>query len=163
MNARTAKHGNCEFLRAPMNSRDPNRIGHLTLGGYVSQRLGGDRTGGHRPTRLSAKRMPNRGLEVVPTEDDTGVREKHVAAVRLGPYVYFFQNALRIVDGSSGSRDLVLHPKSPRAAWPSTSRTSTGTPTCSLIFTASADPIVGIRARSFGFAFCRSRRRSEER
>src|SRR5438445_7653677 len=102
--------------------------------------------------------MPYGGLEVVPTEDDTGVREKHVAAVRLGPYVYFFQNALRIVDGSSGSRDLVLHPKSPRAAWPSTSRTSTGTPTCSLIFTASADPIVGIRARSFGFAFCRSRR-----
>src|SRR5207302_10426415 len=98
--------------------------------------------------------MPYRGLQVVPTEDDAGVGEEHLALIRLRPYVCLLQNRLRIVDGSSGSSHFIDHPKSPSAAWPSTSRTSTGAPTCSLIFTASADRSeerrVGKEGRSWG-------------
>src|SRR5207253_3257707 len=56
LNARTAKHGNREFLRAAVNSRDSNRIGNLTLGGQVPQGLRGDGPRRHGPVRLSPKR-----------------------------------------------------------------------------------------------------------
>src|SRR5213594_2760092 len=102
--------------------------------------------------------MPHRRLEVVPAEDRVGIGDKDLPAVARSPSLHRHNRGLRIVDRPAGSCHRVLHPKSPSAAWPSISRTSTGAPTCSLIFPASVGPIEGMRARSFGFAFWRSLR-----
>src|SRR5467141_3314132 len=97
--------------------------------------------------------MQGRAFEVVSAEDRSSIRKEDLNSALSGPLAGLPDDGLDVADVPAGSRDGMRHRKSPSAACPSTSRGSTGTPTCSLIFTASVGPIVGIRARS----------RSEER
>src|SRR6058998_394425 len=100
--------------------------------------------------------MAGRGLEMVAAEHRSRIEQADLRRMRHTPIGRGSDGFFRIHRGGLRSRDHERHGKSPNAAWPSISRTSTGAPTCSLIFIARAEPIVGMRARSLGFAFCRS-------
>src|SRR6266513_5424883 len=102
--------------------------------------------------------MSNGTLNVVLSEDQASVCQEDLRSTFRRPLARLLDGRLDVLDHPAGSANRVRHPKSPRAAWPSTSRTSTGAPTCSLIFMASDGPIAGSRERSFGLAFWRSRR-----
>src|SRR5213079_3797081 len=137
---------------------DSDRVDDLAAAGEVEERFQCEGVGTHRIRRLRPFRMEDCGFQVIPPKNNSGVDREDLPTAGLRPIPEGTNGRLSILDGAAGSQDLVAHPKSPRAACPSTSRTSTGAPTCSLIFTASDGPIVGIRERSFGFAFWRSRR-----
>src|SRR5437867_1407965 len=138
------------------NSRDANGIGDLPLPRKVEERFHGQGTTrkslfSHGPDRVDGRRHC-----VVGAKDAPRVRESDFHALAARPEGGRPENRLGVSDGSRCPDHSRGHLKSPRAAWPSISRTSTGAPTCSLIFIARVEPIVGMRARSLGFAFCRS-------
>src|SRR5437879_11377791 len=113
--------------------------------------------GRERPGVFRSLGMEGRRLQVVSPKDETSVCETDFEPVARGPTLCLSDRGFRIRDVGPRSGDGVAQGKSPKAACPSISRASTGIPTCSLILTASAEPIVGILARSFGLTFCRSR------
>src|SRR6267143_5063477 len=106
--------------------------------------------GSHSPSVLRSLRMESRRLQVVSSEDEPRVRETHFEPLAGCPGLRLSDRRFRVVDVRPRPEDDVTHGKSPKAACPSISRASTATPTCSLILIASAEPIVGILARSFG-------------
>src|SRR5712692_7313353 len=134
----------------------PDRVLNLPRPGRIEQGLHRNGARGHRPRLSGPDRMEGRGLEMIAAEDRSRVEKAHLRPARGSPLRHGSDHGFRLDIGSFRPRDIERHGKSPRAAWPSISRTSTGAPTCSLIFIASAEPIVGMRARSLGFAFCRS-------
>src|SRR3989442_5227425 len=134
----------------------PNRVLNLTRPGRIEKRLHRNGPRGHRPRVPRPDRVKGRGLEMIPAEDRSCIEEGHLGTAGGRPLRRGANHGLRMDHGSFRPRNIEGHGKSPSAAWPSISRTSTGTPTCSLIFIARAEPIVGMRASSLGFAFCRS-------
>src|SRR2546425_3069518 len=153
---RTTEEDHADRRRVRAEADRPNRLLNLTYPGRIEQGLHRNRPRGHRPRVPRPDCVKGRGLEMIPAEDRSRVEEAHLGPAGGRPLRRGANRGLRIYHGSLRPRDVERHGKSPSAAWPSISRTSTGTPTCSLIFIARAEPIVGIRARSLGFAFCRS-------
>src|SRR5207244_2307063 len=133
-----------------------NRVLNLTCPGRIEQGLHRNGPRGHLPLFPGPDRVKDRGFEMIPAEDRSRVEEADLRPARGTPFRRGSDHGFWIDSGGFRARDVKRHGKSPRAAWPSISRTSTGTPTCSLILIARAEPIVGMRARSLGFAFCRS-------
>ena len=106
---------------------------------------------------LRALRMQSRGFKVVSPENRACVRDEdlHVPLPRQlgGPP----ENPLGLVDGNPRATKVMRHAKSPSPACPAIAFTSTVSPSCSLSFFARAAPMLGMRASSFGSAFCNSR------
>src|SRR5207247_6136301 len=108
---------------------------------------------GHRPRIPGPNRVKDCGLEMISTEDRSRVEETHLRPMRGSPFRRSSHDVFRIRHEAPRAGDVKRHGKSPSAAWPSMSLTSTGAPTCSLIFIARVESIVGIRVRSIWLAF----------
>src|SRR5947199_5589302 len=151
-----AKEDNSDGRGIPAETHRLKRVLYLPRPCRVQQSLHRDGPRGHRPRIPGTNRVKDCGLEMISTEDRLRVEETHLRPMRGSPFRRSSDHVFRIRHGGPRAGDVKRHGKSPNAAWPSISRTSTGAPTCSLIFIARVEPIVGIRARSLGFAFCKS-------
>src|SRR2546428_1699369 len=153
---RRTEEDHADGRRVRAEADRPNRVLNLTRPGRIEEGLHRNGPRGYRPRVPRPDRVKGRGLEMIPAEDRSCIEEGHLGTAGGRPLRRGANHGLRMDHGSFRPRNIEGHAKSPSAAWPSISRTSTGTPTCSLIFIARAEPIVGMRASSLGFAFCRS-------
>src|SRR5207244_2576800 len=142
---RRAEEDHADGRRIRAEADRANRVLNLTRPGRIEQGLHRNGPRGHRPRVPRPDRVKGRGLEMTPAKDRSRVEDAYLRPASGSPLRRGSDHGFRIDHGSFRPRDVEGHGKSPRAAWPSISRTSTGTPTCSLIFIARAEPIVEIR------------------